>query len=200
MSYPDVTTVTEPFSATVLAIDLDATPQVDQFLEVAATTGWCEVDADGIANNVPLGQSGPFVVLVGSEQILCAKAQGSQLFVYLDEDVTGRGFGETSVVAHPNGTAVSLYATSVQSVATGAIANWGQASTARYSGSGSPSGAVTPSAAGDLYIDETTSTPAIWQATGTMDTDWQQVGGGGSPTPERRRRTRCGSRRWRGCF
>jgi hypothetical protein len=42
---------------------------------------------------------------------------------------------------------------------------------------GNPTGNVTPIAAGDLCIDITT--PALWQATGTLDTDWQQIGAGG---------------------
>lgn len=56
---------------------------------------------------------------------------------------------------------------------------WGQTSTSKYSGSGSPVGVVTPDAEGDLYVDDTT--PALWQATGVANTDWQQVGGGTSP-------------------
>lgn len=56
----------------------------------------------------------------------------------------------------------------------GGIAAWGQTSTAKFSGSGSPVGVVTPSAEGDLYTDDTT--PGLWQATGAGNTDWQQVG------------------------
>ena len=46
-----------------------------------------------------------------------------------------------------------------------------------FAGSGSPVGAVTPKAEGDLYVDDTT--PALWQATGVANTDWQQVGTSG---------------------
>lgn len=53
----------------------------------------------------------------------------------------------------------------------GGIAAWGQTSTAEYAGSGSPSGVITPDAKGDLYVD--TSSPALWQATGTSNTDWE---------------------------
>lgn len=52
---------------------------------------------------------------------------------------------------------------------------WGQASTAKYSGSGSPVGVVTPSGIGDLYVDDTT--PALYQATGLTSADWQVQGG-----------------------
>lgn len=55
---------------------------------------------------------------------------------------------------------------------------WGEASTAKFSGSGSPVGVVTPTGEGDLYVDETT--PGLWQANGTTNTDWTQVGSGGS--------------------
>ncbi len=58
------------------------------------------------------------------------------------------------------------------------ITSWGQESTAKFAGSGSPSGVVTPSHKGDLYVDDTT--PALYQATGVANTDWQVVGGGGS--------------------
>lgn len=53
------------------------------------------------------------------------------------------------------------------------ITAWGQVSTSKYAGSGTPIGTVTPDAAGDVYLDETT--PALWQATGTGDTDWAEV-------------------------
>lgn len=53
---------------------------------------------------------------------------------------------------------------------------WGEASTAQFSGSGSPIGVVTPSGKGDLYVDE--DTPALWQATGLTNADWQPATGG----------------------
>jgi hypothetical protein len=56
----------------------------------------------------------------------------------------------------------------------GGLTSWGDAATATFAGSGSPVGVVTPSGEGDLYIDDTT--PALWQATGVANTDWQQVG------------------------
>ncbi|HXA33027.1 MAG TPA: hypothetical protein VNV87_12265 [Acidimicrobiales bacterium] len=63
----------------------------------------------------------------------------------------------------------------------GGITAWGQESTAKFAGSGSPVGVVTPSHEGDLYIDDTT--PGLWQATGATSADWQQVGTSGqSPT------------------
>ena len=38
---------------------------------------------------------------------------------------------------------------------------------------GSPVGVLTPSSKGALCVDRTT--PALWQSTGTLDTDWQQI-------------------------
>lgn len=67
------------------------------------------------------------------------------------------------------------------SIGGGGIAAWGQTSTAKYAGSSSPVGVVTPDAEGDLYIDDTT--PALWQATGVADTDWQLVGGSSGSWP-----------------
>ena len=57
---------------------------------------------------------------------------------------------------------------------TGPSGPWGQASTAKFSGSGSPVGVVTPSGEGDLYVDDTT--PGLWQASGATSADWAQVG------------------------
>ena len=55
---------------------------------------------------------------------------------------------------------------------------WGQASTAKFAGSGSPIGVVTPSGIGDLYVDDVS--PAMWQATGPANTNWVQIAAGGS--------------------
>lgn len=58
----------------------------------------------------------------------------------------------------------------------GGSSDWGEASTAKFAGSGSPVGVVTPTGEGDLYVDETG--PGLWQANGLADTDWVLVGGG----------------------
>lgn len=56
----------------------------------------------------------------------------------------------------------------------GGITGWGQASQAVFSGSGSPSGVVTPNGAGDLYID--LATPGLYQANGVTNTSWLLIG------------------------
>jgi len=76
----------------------------------------------------------------------------------------------------------SVYLTYDQGVPTvpggtsgGGVSNaWGQALTAKFFGSGSPIGIVLPSHLGDLYVDDVT--PALWQAYGTLNTQWQQIG------------------------
>ncbi len=57
----------------------------------------------------------------------------------------------------------------------GGGSQWGQESTAKFAGSGSPVGVVTPTGEGDLYVDSTT--PGLWQATGVTSADWAQIGG-----------------------
>ena len=53
----------------------------------------------------------------------------------------------------------------------------GGRTTQLYVNDASPVGAITPQTVGDICID--TNTPALWQATGTANTDWQEIGGGG---------------------
>lgn len=57
---------------------------------------------------------------------------------------------------------------------------WGQVSGAKYTYAGDPNGHVTPDAEGDLCID--TATPALYQATGTEDTDWEVIGAASLPS------------------
>ena len=56
----------------------------------------------------------------------------------------------------------------------GGGSTWGQASTAHFHGSGAPTGIVTPTGIGDLYVDDTT--PALYQAYGTTPTTWERIG------------------------
>lgn len=47
-------------------------------------------------------------------------------------------------------------------------------------GSGTPVGSVTPSIAGELYRDTTAN--KLWEATGTLNTNWEQLTGSGAAT------------------
>src|ERR1019366_3309332 len=70
MAYPSLTAVSAPVS-TGLATTISIIAQENQTFSLTATTLY-EGDADGLFTTVPLGQSGAFVLLVDSEQILCS--------------------------------------------------------------------------------------------------------------------------------
>jgi hypothetical protein len=93
--------------------------QVGQDFSLNNTAQWSEVDANGVPNGVPLGQSGPFLVQIGTEEILCSSFQAGLVAVFDDDGTVGRAYDSTSITAHSPGLAVTLLATSVQSVATG---------------------------------------------------------------------------------
>lgn len=54
-------------------------------------------------------------------------------------------------------------------------ARWGYAASATAQYPGSPVGLITPEGVGDLFIDS--AGPGLWQATGLLNTDWQQFTG-----------------------
>ena len=86
---------------------------------MTATTLY-EVDADGLPTTVPLGQSGPFVLTIDSEEVLCSSFSEGVCEVYQFEGTSGRGYNTTTLATHsPGVAAVSLTYTSVQSVLTG---------------------------------------------------------------------------------
>ena len=118
MAYPALTAVSAPVS-TGLATTISIIAQENQTFSLTATTLY-EVDADGLFTTVPLGQSGPFVLLVDSEQILCSSFSEGVCEVYQFEGTSGRGYSTTTLAEHDAGVAaVSLTYTSVQSVLTG---------------------------------------------------------------------------------
>lgn len=124
MAYPTITSCT-PQEGTYLTSALPAAWAPGQTFSVNRVAGWTEVAADGTYTTVPLGQSGPFLIKVDAEQILCSELIGTTCVVYLDEATNGRGWNSSSIVAHaagvPGGTDVTLIGTSVQSVATGGV-------------------------------------------------------------------------------
>jgi len=119
MSYPVLTTVTNAFQTSTLTSGLPASTAVSQKFGLAARNGWSEVDSNGVKNMVPLGSSGPFVVQIGSEKILCIADEIGLLYVYNDSSTNGRAYSGTTIAAHLPGAQVTLVSTSVQSVATG---------------------------------------------------------------------------------
>ena len=120
MTYPNETAVQTPWS-TSLGTDISATGQPNQTFQIGLTTAY-EVDGDGLFTTVPLGQSGPFVLLVGAEQIQCSSFDEGVCEVYEYEGATGRGYDSTTVAGHTAGASVvTIVSTSTQAASTGAI-------------------------------------------------------------------------------
>ena len=83
-----------------------------------------EVDSAGNPTTYPLGTSGPFVLQVDNEQILCSAADyfDNKVYIYSSTAGNGRGYNGTTIAAHQTGGygsgQVSLVSTSTQSVLT----------------------------------------------------------------------------------
>ena len=121
MSFPDPISCV-PFGGTFLTSALPEAWSFNQFFTVNSTAAWREVDGSGYLTQNPIGQSGPFVVQVNGEGILCASISGNTVFVYQDSSINGRGYSGTQV-AHSIGVQtkqnLTIIATSAQSVEEG---------------------------------------------------------------------------------
>jgi hypothetical protein len=84
MTYPALQSVTNAFQTSTLADAIPASTSVTQKFGVGPRNGWSEVDSKGVKNNFPLGASGPFVLLIGSEKILCATDATGIIYVQSD--------------------------------------------------------------------------------------------------------------------
>lgn len=99
-----------------LATNMPNVPTENQTFSVTATQLY-EVDANGDATTVPLGQSGPFILQVDAEYILCSSFTEGVCEVFQDDDVNGRAYSSTSIASHNAGASqVTLIATTSQSV------------------------------------------------------------------------------------
>lgn len=111
-------TAVSPFGGTFLTAPLSATWSYNQTFSVFSTQGWREVESDGNQTQVPIGQSGPFLVQIAGEGILCSSVIGNTVYVYQDGNTNGRGW-TGSAIAHPTGVQtkpiLTVVATSVQS-------------------------------------------------------------------------------------
>lgn len=117
MTYPALTAAADHV-VTTLGSELPDVMTESQVFALAVAQLF-EVDANGEPTAIPLGQSGPFVVEIDSEEILCSSFANGQTGVYFDGTTDGRGYNDTTIAAHnPNATA-RVISTSVQSVATG---------------------------------------------------------------------------------
>ena len=120
MAYPNIIAAT-PNKATRLVANLPAAWSFDQSFTVNNAVGWSEVDATGSQTTIPLGQSGPFVLQLDAEQILCSSLIGNTVYVYQDNAGNGRAYNSTSAALHLAGVKdVILVGTSAQSITEGA--------------------------------------------------------------------------------
>ena len=106
--------------STWLVEKIPATYTAGQTFEVYDITKFAQVDANGALTTSHLGLSGPFVIKVDNEQILCSAVNYSTntVTVYSSGSGNGRGYNSTTVAAHAAGGSanshVSLVSTSVQ--------------------------------------------------------------------------------------
>lgn len=113
MSYPSTVTALDPQTTTLGSAEIPGVATENQTFALSATTLY-EVDSSGNPTTVPLGQSGPFVLLIDSEQILCATFSEGAVEVFEGEGIDGRGYGSTTIAAHNPAAPVTVYATSAQ--------------------------------------------------------------------------------------
>jgi hypothetical protein len=123
VSYPNLQTPLNAFPVTYHTVDLAGNAEVNQVIPLGPTTNWFEVDSTGAPTQIPLGQSGPFLISIHNEQILCSSLTNGAAYVYEDASINGRGYNTTSIVAHntpgSSNLDVTLLSTSVQSVVAG---------------------------------------------------------------------------------
>lgn len=120
MSYPTNLETVTGLPGTWLVDILPSTYTLNQKFEVFSTVGWYQPDANGVISTVPLGASGPFVLKVDSEYILCSAVNYSTntITVWESGNLNGRGYNSSTAAPHgPGGSAiqhVSVYSASVQ--------------------------------------------------------------------------------------
>ena len=115
---------TNAFGGTFLTSSLPSTWSVNQTFNVNSTQGWREVDSTGAQTQVPIGQSGPFLIELEGEGILCSAVKGLTVYVYQDGASNGRGYSG-SAIAHSPGVQtnpnLTIVATSSQDAPGGVV-------------------------------------------------------------------------------
>jgi hypothetical protein len=71
MSYPALVNATDP-AVTVTGSELPAGYTDEQIFVVTPSPAWHEVNSAGAETMIPLGSSGPFLVQIDDERILCS--------------------------------------------------------------------------------------------------------------------------------
>jgi hypothetical protein len=119
MAYPALVTPIDAFTTTYHTAAIAGNTEVNQVIPLGPTIGWFEVDATGAPTQIPLGQSGPFLISIHNEDILCNSLENGVATVYEDATLNGRGYNGTTIVAHSTPGSgnldVTLLSTSVQS-------------------------------------------------------------------------------------
>ena len=120
VSISNLVTVSGVAPSTWLVDKIASTYTAGQTFEVYDVTKFFQMDVNGAQTTSHLGLSGPFVVKVDNEQILCSATDyaTNTLTVYNGSNGNGRGYNSTTIASHtPGGSAnahVSLVSTSVQ--------------------------------------------------------------------------------------
>ena len=119
MAYPTIVSPTVPFplnDAPQLTSPIPSSYASGQTFTVSSVTGWFEVNAAGSFTNNPIGQSGPFAVIIDAEEILCSEVTPEGVVtVWTAGASNGRAYNSTSAVAHGDtNTQVYLIGTSAQ--------------------------------------------------------------------------------------
>lgn len=171
MSFPDPISCT-PMGGTYLTSALPSTWSFNQFFTVGSTANWREVDGSGYVTQNPIGQSGPFVVEIEGEGILCASVSGNTVYVYQDSSINGRGYSG-SAVAHSIGVAtkqnLTIIATSAQSVEEGGdVTSVFGRSGAVVAAPGDYTAAQVTNAVSSLVVSQTLVANAVTVAAGTQ--------------------------------
>jgi len=96
-----------------------STYKTNETMTVYSLKNLFEVDSSGNATTNPLGTSGPFVLQVDNEQILCSTTNhDNKVYIYSSAQGNGRGYNGTTIKKHETGgygsNQVSVVATSVQ--------------------------------------------------------------------------------------
>ena len=117
MSYPDLVSPLVPLplsDAPALLADIPSTYSPGQTFPLSSTQGWTEVNAAGAWTENPLGQSGPFLVVIDGEGILCSElSDAGVVTVWSAGSSNGRAYTGSSS-AHPATSRVYLSETSAQ--------------------------------------------------------------------------------------
>ena len=90
MSYPNLVTPVNASPTSVSSSPVPAATANPQTIPLSSNTRWYEVDANGYPTTNKLGQSGPFVIEIDSEKILCSTLVNGVAYVYQDGTTNGR--------------------------------------------------------------------------------------------------------------